>query len=30
MSNHPRPLTLRFVVVDPVGRESAMTTITTL
>jgi hypothetical protein len=27
-ADHPRPLTLRFVVIDPVGRESEMVTIT--
>ena len=26
-ADHPRPLTLRVVVIDPVGRESAMATI---
>ena len=24
-ADHPLPLTLRFVVIDPLGRESAMT-----
>ena len=27
-ADHPRPLTLRVVVIDPVGRESTMTTLT--